>query len=125
MDNNLIDDVADIFLLYLKKDELIALPRWGEKKVDNLLQNIEKAKEKATLSKILFSLGIPNVGDSLCKQLSKKYKSLETISQLNREELVSDGFTGAPSTQLELFFKNDENQELLSKLKQVGLLLKE
>ena len=105
-----------------KREELLALPRWGEKKVNNLVNNVEEAKNKATLAKTIFALAIPNVGDTICKQLAKKYQTMDNICSLTREDFVRDGFTQSVSTQLGAFLDNKDNRKLLMKLKQVGLI---
>lgn len=67
-ENEKIKDVADIF--YLTKEDLLPLDRMGEKKVDNLLNAIEKAKSNS-LEQLLFGLGIRHLGVKASQGLLK------------------------------------------------------
>lgn len=113
--------VSDIFTLHEKRSALLQLPRMGEKKLDNLIENIEIAKNKAPLSKILFAFGIPNVGETICKQLAKKYKTVENIAYKSTAELEADGFTQVVAKHIPEFFNSEENRTLLENLHKAGL----
>ncbi len=84
LDNNLIREFADIFTL--KKEELLSLPRFAEKSVDNLLLAIEKTRE-ISLSRFLISLSIPQVGEETAIDLANHFKSLDKIKQASIVEL--------------------------------------
>ncbi|HTK33372.1 MAG TPA: NAD-dependent DNA ligase LigA [Candidatus Paceibacterota bacterium] len=71
LENNLVTDFADIFRL--KKGDLLALPRFAEKSVDNLLEAIEKAK-KVTLPRFLTSLSIPQVGEETAYDVARHFE---------------------------------------------------
>lgn len=69
---------GDVFRLRRHRDELIALDRMGEKKVDNLLAGIEAAKGRG-LARVLAGMGIRYVGDTTAKLLARRYKDLEAL----------------------------------------------
>lgn len=79
-----IKKIKDIFSLYKYKSELILLPRYGEQKVDNILNSIESVKNKA-FSKVLFALGIKHIGQRAAKLISDNYVNFAEI--LNDSEL--------------------------------------
>ena len=117
MDGGLVENFGDIFTLEERRAQMLELPRWGEKKVDNLLQSIQKTRENVTLSKVLFALAVPGVGQSICKQLSKKYKSsLPAIMEAHESTHRENGFSAAVSQSLVEFFADEENQEMVAEL---------
>ncbi len=84
LDQNLITTFDDIFTL--KRGDLLALPRFAEKSVDNLLESIEKAK-KVSLPRFLASLSIPQVGEETAFDISKHFGTIEKIQEAKYEEL--------------------------------------
>ncbi|PJN49032.1 DNA ligase [Paenibacillus sp. GM2FR] len=76
---------ADLYTLSF--DSLLKLERFGEKKAQNLLDAIEKSKER-DLASFLFALGIPNTGKSTTKMLADHYRDLHRVMAATAEELV-------------------------------------
>lgn len=76
---------ADLYTLSF--DSLLKLERFGEKKAQNLLDAIEKSKER-DLASFLFALGIPNTGKSTTKMLADHYRDLDRVMAATAEELV-------------------------------------
>ena len=82
-------DIRSISDLYkLKKEELLQLDKFGEKKAQNLLDAIEKSKD-CELHSFIYALGIPNVGAKTAKDLVNKFKSIDGIKNATFDELVS------------------------------------
>lgn len=81
-----ISDVADLYRLSF--DKLITLDGWQEKKANNLLNNLEKSKER-TLSAFIYAIGIPNVGIKTARDLARRFKTLENLRNAKREELLA------------------------------------
>lgn len=73
-----IKDFTDIYKLKEKKTILMTLEGFGKKKVENLLDEIEKSKT-VTLENFLCALGIPGLGSSKCKEISKKFTDFEKL----------------------------------------------
>lgn len=78
-------DPADLFTL--KFEDLIQLERFGEKKAQNLLDAIEKSKNR-DLAAFLFALGIPNTGLSTTRVLAEHFRSLEAVRAASYEKLI-------------------------------------
>jgi DNA ligase (NAD+) len=86
IENNLINTPPDIFTL--EKGDLLALPRFAEKSVDNLLDSIEKARA-VTLSRLITALSIDGVGEETAILISNKFGSIDKIKKAKIEELES------------------------------------
>jgi DNA ligase (NAD+) len=121
LDNNLISTFDDIFTL--KKGDLLALPRFAEKSVDNLLDSIEN-RRKISLYRFLASLSIPQVGEETAYDIAESFGSIEKIQNAKYEEIESIYGVG-PIVAKSVFewFKVDENKKLIKNLlKQVEIV---
>ena len=87
IDEGLIHDVADLFTLAEKREQLIALERFAETKVDNLLASIEEAKSRP-LERILAAQGIDGVGGTVAGLLASELRSFNAD-----QAAASDAFT--------------------------------
>ncbi len=114
LDNNLITSYEDIFTL--KKGDLLALPRFAEKSVDNLLASIEKARQ-ITLPKFLVGLSIPQVGEETTIDLAKYFGSIEKLRGASFDELQSlDGIGPVVGKALVDWFADKSNRKILDNL---------
>lgn len=116
-----IKDISDIYSLKHHKDDLIRLEGYGEKSVNSLIEAIEKSKENS-LERLIFGLGIPNVGSKTAKTLSEHYKNLTFIEEATVEELTKINDIGNIIAQsIVEYFQNEDNIKILSNLKEIGL----
>jgi DNA ligase (NAD+) len=120
LENNLISNFDDIFTL--KRGDLLALPRFAEKSVDNLLESIEKSRE-VSLARFIVSLSIPQVGEETAIDLSKYFGSLEKISDSDIAELQQiNGVGDVVGKSVFDWFSDKENKKLVDRLlKQVKI----
>ncbi|RLF36060.1 MAG: DNA ligase (NAD(+)) LigA, partial [Thermoplasmata archaeon] len=119
VDNGLLKSVSDIYRL--KKEDLIKLPRFAEKSADNLINAIEKSKEK-NLARFVYALGIPNVGEHIAKILVDKFKSLENLMSASKEDLEQIYEIGPEiADSVTQFFKQKRNKEEIEKMKKMGV----
>ena len=86
LENNLITNFDDIFTL--KKGDLLALPRFAEKSVDNLIISIEKSR-KITLARFIASLSISQVGEETAYDIAENFNSIEKLQNAKYEEIES------------------------------------
>lgn len=122
IDNNKIEDVADIY--YLKYEDFYELENFKEKAANNLVEAINITKNNS-LDKLIFGLGIRNIGKKAAKILSENYKDIHEIMNLSVEELfdLSDfGLVMAES--VVEFFKRDKTKEIIKKLEIAGVNLR-
>ena len=116
-----IKDISDIYSLKHHRDDLIRLEGYGEKSVNSLIEAIEKSKENS-LERLIFGLGIPNVGSKTAKTLSEHYKNLTFIEEATIEELTKINDIGNIIAQsIVEYFQNEDNNKILSNLKEIGL----
>lgn len=116
-----IKDIADIYLLENYKDELLTLDRFGPKKVENLINAINKSKENS-LDKFIFGLGIRHVGSKASKNLTKYYKSIDSLKDAHIEDLVNiDDIGEVMAESIVAYFNNKKYINLIEKLKYLGV----
>ncbi len=84
LETGLVKDAADLYQLRLQ--DLVALERMAEKSAQNLLEQIEASKGRG-LERLLFALGIPQVGESTARTLAKRFGHLDRILAATVEEL--------------------------------------
>ena len=78
---------ADIFRLKSHRDELVALDRMGDRKVENLLAGIEAAKSRG-LGRVLAGLGIRHVGDATAKLLARMFPDIDALLAASVDHLM-------------------------------------
>ena len=94
---------------------------WSTKSIDNLLDAIEKSKSNS-LEKLLFGLGIKEIGAKTAKILAKRYLNLEKFFDLTEEELQQIPDLGPVSSKsIFEYFHNEENVQIINELKEQGL----
>ena len=120
LEEGLVSSFDDIFTL--KRGDLLALPRFAEKSVDNLLESIEKGRT-VSLPRFLASLSISQVGEETAYDIAKNFGSLEKISQASFEEIEAIyGVGPIVAKSLHEWFKDSENKKLIKNLiKQVKI----
>jgi DNA ligase (NAD+) len=121
LDNGLITNFDDIFTL--KRGDLLSLPRFAEKSVDNLLSSIENSR-KINLNNFIVSLSIPQVGEETARDLAKNFKTLDRIINAKIEELQKiNGVGDIVGKSVYDWFTIKENSKLVERLlKQVEIL---
>jgi len=108
-------------LYSLTKIELFGLEGFAEKKIDNLLNSIEKSK-KVQLQNFIFALGIDGVGKKMAKSLAKRYKSLDKIMNLTAEDLIELEDVGEiTAVAIADFFADQTNRNEIEKLLALGI----
>lgn len=116
-----VKDVSDIYLLKNYYYELLALDGYGDQKISNLFNAIEKSKEN-TLDQLIFGLGIKHVGQKASKNLAKIYHSIDELKNATVEELISIEDIGQIMAEsIKDYFTNPKNLELIEKLKSYGI----
>lgn len=119
VDKELLASIADIYRL--KQRDLVLLERMGEKSADKLIAAIEVSKS-TTLAKLIFALGIREVGETTARTLAAKYKHIEDMFDATLEQLQELNDVGPIVAQhLKNFSELSANRELVNQLIEMGL----
>lgn len=114
-EHNVIRDIADIY--YLTEEDLLPLERMGAKKVENLLEAIERSKANS-LEHLLFGLGIRHLGVKASQVLAEKYGSIDQLFHVTEDELMEIPDFGHKLAQsVVTYLENDDIIALINKLK--------
>ena len=114
-----ITNPADIFTL--DKEELVQLERMGDKSAENVISSIAQSKG-TTLARLLFGLGIREVGESTAQSLAAHYGSLDAVMTAGEEDLQSVNDVGPiVASRIRQFFDDPLNRELAADLQKHGL----
>lgn len=119
LNNELIHSVADLY--ELKLDDIISLENFKEKSATNLINAIEASKNNS-LDRLVFALGIRNIGQASAKLLCEKFGSLDNIINATEEEISEiEGFGGIMAKSVCDAFAEPEFKALVERLKAYGL----
>lgn len=114
-------DIPDIYHLSDHATEIKELDGWSDKSMNSLLDAIETSK-KQSMERLLFGIGIKEVGEKMAKVLSKRYKNLDELAKANEEDLLKIPDVGPVAAKSIVdFFMNDKNKAEIELLRQDGL----
>ncbi len=120
LSNGRIHDVADLYSL--KTEDIETLERMGAKSAQKLVDAIESSKS-AGLARLVYALGIRNVGEVASAALAEKYKSLDALMDAKAEDIATlEDFGDITAECVVRFFSHESNRELCRKLTDAGLL---
>ncbi|MBQ6569998.1 MAG: NAD-dependent DNA ligase LigA [Clostridia bacterium] len=115
----LLKGIADIYTL--KAGDIAGLERMGEKSAQNLTYAIENSKQN-DLYKLIYALGIRQIGLHAAKLLAQKFKTMDALKSATEEEILSiDGFGAVMAESLCNFFASPHAENILQKLKECGV----
>ena len=114
-------NIADIYRLHERREDLFELDKMGETRVDNLLKAIE-ASRLQPLSRLLFSLGISSIGSEIAEWLSRRFRSLSGLRDATEEELLAiDGIGPIVASSIIEYFAIEQNRNLVDELIELGI----
>ncbi len=122
LDEGLVEDPADLF--EMKEGDLLPLERFAEKSAKNLIESIENNKE-TTLSRFIYALGIPQVGEQTAQDLARHFGSIDKLKKASKQQLEKIQDIGPVITEsISEWFDKENNRNLLQKLKKAGIKIK-
>jgi DNA ligase (NAD+) len=117
----LVRDVADVY--YIARDQLLGLERMAEKSVANVLDSIERSKNRP-LARVIFALGIPHVGDQYAELLAEHYEGIDRLAGASQDDLSALPSIGPKIGQsIVAFFRQEGNRRIIDKLRAAGVRL--
>jgi DNA ligase (NAD+) len=118
---NFIRTFSDIYKIERYKNEILELEGFGEKSFTNLIVAIEKSKNNS-LEKVLFGLGIRNVGKKIANIISKHFKTIDNVISASYEDLIQIQDIGPTiARNIVSYFENEENIKEINELKKLGI----
>ncbi len=122
VNEGLVKSPADLYRL--KIDDVSSLERMAEKSANNLISAVEKSKENE-LYRLVFALGIRNIGLKAAKLLCENFPTIDDIMNAKAADFeIIDGFGKVMALSIENYFALDGTKELISDLKSLGLKMK-
>ncbi len=116
-----VHDVADLYSLQKHRQPLAELEGWGERSVQNLLDGIENSRTKS-FEKVLFSVGIRHVGESVARVIAEAAGSLDVLVGMEQEDLEQIPGVGPRIAESVFHFLRDpRNADMLGRLRKAGL----
>lgn len=120
LNRGLIENAADLYRL--RTEDLRDLDRMGDKSAQNLVDAIERSK-RAGLERLIFALGIRQVGEVAARTIAEKYKTLDACFDATVESLCEiDDIGQITAESIVEFFARPESRALCDALKAAGVL---
>lgn len=106
----------------LTKEQLLAFEGIGDKMADNLLEALQTTRKNVILQRLIAALGIRQVGEQTSRTLAARYASLGELAAASEADLTSLPDVGPEiASCIRAFFENEQNIEMLARLKEAGL----
>ena len=116
---------SPVGLMRLKKEDIVGLERFGDKKADNLIAAIAAAKD-TTMDRLLFALGIDGIGKKTAKDLAARFGTFEALEKADRDALTAvDGIGEILADNIVSYFANEDNLRLIADLFASGVTVRE
>ena len=118
-EKGLVHTVADLYTL--TEEDLLGLDKFKSKSAQNLLSAIERSKAN-NLDKLLFGLGIRNIGDKAAALLAEHFGSMDAVRAASPEQMCEiDGFGAVMAQSVQEFFAKEGTRDLLQRLADAGV----
>ncbi len=115
----LVKDLGDLYSL--RKEQLLALERMGEKSAENLLAAIEASKSRP-LARLIYGLGIRHVGETVAERLASAVSSLDELAAMPEEKLMEiEGIGPVVARSVATFFAQEATRRVIEKLRAAGV----
>ena len=116
---------SPVDLMRLKKEDIVGLERFGDKKADNLIAAIAAAKD-TTMDRLLFALGIDGIGKKTAKDLAARFGTFEALEKADRDALTAvDGIGEILADNIVSYFADEDNLRLIADLFASGVTVRE
>jgi DNA ligase (NAD+) len=118
-EKKLLRDAGDIYSLSEK--DFLGLELFAEKRADNLVKAIHKSKGQP-LEKLIYALGISDVGEKMAEELADNFNTIEALSHASEDELTAVADVGpVVAASIRDYFDSAHTQAMIKKLKSAGV----
>ncbi len=119
VEKQMVTAIPDIFDLQFT--QLLCLEKFQEKSANNLLNAIQAARQR-NLDKLIFALGIRNIGAKAAALLAERFRTMQSLADADAEEIMQiDGMGDIMAQSLVDFFAKDGTKDLLVRLQKAGV----
>ena len=119
VDEGMVETVADIY--HLREDDLVRLDRMGSKSASNLVNAIAASREP-DLERLIYALGIREVGEATARALARHFRSLDALMEADEESLQAVPDVGpVVAEHIRGFFAEPHNREIIRRLREAGV----
>ena len=123
VESGLIHSQPDIYSLGI--NDIASIERMGQKSAQNLISAIEGSKS-AGLSRLIYALGIRNVGQKTADVLAQRFKTLDAVMEASLDEISAiDGFGKVMAESIVSYFSLPQSKKLVERLKAYGVSMQE
>ena len=123
IERGLVKDVADLY--YIGKEELLNMERMAEKSASNLLEAIERSKDRP-MSRLLVALGIDHVGGEVAELLARHFAGIDALMNASQDELTAIPTIGPKIAEsVVAYFSNEANRAVIDKLGRAGVRMED
>jgi DNA ligase (NAD+) len=121
----LVKDVGDLYRLGDRREDLAGLEKLGDKSAANIIEAIEKSKERP-LARLIFALGIRHVGSETAELLADHFGSMDKLATASEDDLTAVPSIGPKVAEsIVTFFALDSNRRLIQDLREAGLRMEQ
>ncbi len=121
IDESLLKDVSDLYSLNAQK--LMNLEGFAQVSANNIVEAIKKSKN-AGLDRLIYALGIRNIGQKAAKLLAARFKNIDALMSASAEEIISiEDFGDISANSVVNYFSDENNLELINKLKEYDVCM--
>ena len=119
VDRGIVKSQPDIYTI--KAEDISSIERMGAKSANNLISAVEKSKS-AGLSRVIYALGIRNIGQKTADLLADKYGSIDELMEADIDSLCSiEGFGSVMAQSLLDYFSLEQSKNIIARLKEYGI----
>jgi DNA ligase (NAD+) len=123
MDKGWVEDPADVY--FLTREQLAELPGFKEKSIENLMSSIEESKDRP-LWRLLVALNIRHVGSTVARLITDAFPSVDALMDATEEDIAGvEGVGPIIATSVEEWFGDEENRQLVEKLRKAGVRMED
>lgn len=123
LDKGFIKEIADLYYLHQRKEELVNLERMGKKSVENLLNSIDKSRSN-NIDRLIFGFGIRHIGLRAAQLLSENFESIDVLMSVSVEEVQNiSEFGEIMARSVVEFFHHPQTIDTINKLREAGVNL--